>query len=113
MRIRAYGLAALACRIGLLVGLVVMGAGHVNATASMGACCQSSGGCVSVDAFSCSEAGGTFLGDGTSCADAPCGASAAVPVFSLFGLVGVAGALGGLGLFRLIQRSRQSATRSA
>jgi hypothetical protein len=92
------------CGFGLLVGLVVVGAERAEATASNGACCQSSSVCVSTDQFSCEQAGGTFFGNGTSCVDVPCNVRTAVPVFSLLGLVGVAGALGGLGLFRLFRR---------
>ncbi len=113
MRIGVHGLAGEVCRIGLLVGLVMTLANRVEATASIGACCPTSGACISTSEFSCEQGGGTFLGAGTSCTNASCDANTAVPVFSFLGLVGMVGALAGVGLYRLIRRPPPSASGAA
>ncbi|MHC5003418.1 MAG: hypothetical protein ACYTJ0_09870 [Planctomycetota bacterium] len=39
----------------------------------LGACCFKGGSCAELDHIECGEAGGTYLGDGTSCRDVECG----------------------------------------
>lgn len=90
--------------LALLAAVAGLAAGRAEATASFGACCRANLECAVTDQFSCDESGGTYFGDGTTCAEIPCDQHVAVPVFSLLGLVGVTGALMGLALFRLIRR---------
>jgi hypothetical protein len=89
-----------------LVAALVLGSPlAANATASVGACCFQSGACEDVSEFDCSEADGSFAGDGTSCGVIQCrGPAVGAPAMSLLGLVGALGALAGLAVHRLVLR---------
>jgi len=89
----------------LAAALVLGGPRAANATASVGACCFQSGACENVSEFDCSEADGSFAGDGTSCGVIQCrGPAVGAPAMSLLGLVGALGALAGLAVHRLVLR---------
>jgi hypothetical protein len=86
--------------IGLIVVVAPLTA--VWAAAPLGACCLQNGSCADLVSFQCTDAGGDFIGDGTTCRTVRCDAPVAAPLLSIFGVVAACGALGGLGVYRLV-----------
>lgn len=80
----------------------------VWAAAPLGACCFRDGGCEDLVSFQCEGAGGTFIGDLTSCATVNCGAPVAAPLLSAAGMIAAVSAIAGVGAARAIARRRSS-----
>jgi hypothetical protein len=67
-----------------------------------GACCLANGSCEELQGSQCAGAGGTFIGEDTSCLMIDCAAPVAAPALSILGIVAAVGALTALGIRRLI-----------
>lgn len=92
-------------RAALLAALLVLaGAPAARANLPLGACCLEGGGCEDLMSTQCDDAGGDFIGEGTACARAYCGAPVAAPLLTGAGAVAaVSGALG-FAAMRMLRR---------
>lgn len=93
-------------RIGVAAASIalLLAATPAFAAAPTGACCFSSGACQELTGMACEDAGASFIGDGTACADVNCGARVAAPLLSGAGVVAAIFALAATWVLRMSRR---------